>query len=95
MAKSVAPMSWSCSQLLKPQSHRTYDQVMTYLRRGKYWNRGQVVERTYDWSHRSWRRRSSAVESRTLDRESPGSNPLHMMAPLMALRCGDNKTTSL
>ena len=37
------------------------------------------------------RRRGSAVECRTLERESPGSNPLHTMAPLMATRCGDNK----
>ena len=27
--------------------------------------------------------------------ETPGSNPLYMMAPLMATRCGDNKTKSL
>ena len=31
-AKSVAARSWSCSKLLKPQSHRAYDQVTTYLR---------------------------------------------------------------
>ena len=42
-----------------------------------------------------WRRRGSAVECRTLERESPGLNPLHVMAPLMATRCGDNKTKSL
>ena len=42
-----------------------------------------------------WRRRGSAVECWTLERESPGSNPLHMMAPLMATRCGDNKAKSL
>ena len=42
-----------------------------------------------------WRRRGSAVECRTLERESPGSNPLHMMAPLMATHCGDNKAKSL
>ena len=42
-----------------------------------------------------WRRCGSAVECRTLERERPGSNPLHMMAPLMATRCGDNKTKSL
>ena len=41
------------------------------------------------------RRRGSAIECWTLERESPGSNPLHMMAPLMATRCGDNKTKSL
>ena len=41
-----------------------------------------------------WRRRGSAVECRTLERE-PGSNPLHMMATLMATRCGDNKIKSL
>ena len=53
-AKSVAARSWSCSKLLKPQSHRDYGQVTTYLRPKKMWNRGQVVERTYDWSQRSW-----------------------------------------
>ena len=31
-AKSVAKRTWSCSKLLKPQSHRAYDQVTTYLR---------------------------------------------------------------
>ena len=35
------------------------------------------------------------VECRNLERESPGSNPLHMMAPLMATRCCYNKTKSL
>ena len=30
--KPVAARSWSCSTLLKPQSHRVYDQVTTYLR---------------------------------------------------------------
>ena len=30
-AKSVAARSWSCSKLLKPQSHRAYDEVTTYL----------------------------------------------------------------
>ena len=41
-----------------------------------------------------WGRSGSAVECRTLDRENPVMNPLHMMAPLMATR-GDNKTKSL
>ena len=31
-AKSVVARSYSCSKLLKPQSHRAYDQVTTYLR---------------------------------------------------------------
>ena len=34
---------------VKPQSHRAYGQVTE-----KCWNRGQIVERTYDWSQRSW-----------------------------------------
>ena len=49
-AKSVAARSWSCSKLLKPQSHRAYDQVTTV----KCENRGRVVEITYDGSQRSW-----------------------------------------
>ena len=53
-AKSVAARSWSCSKHIKPQSHGVYDQVTNYLRPKNVWNRGHVVERTYDWSQRSW-----------------------------------------
>ena len=31
-----------------------------------------------------WRRRGSAVECRTLERESPGSNPLHYAGAVVA-----------
>ena len=40
--------------MLKPQSHGVYDQVITLPATEKRWNRGQIVERTYDWSQRSW-----------------------------------------
>ena len=33
-------------------------------------------------------RRSAAVECRTLDRENPVTNPLHILGPLMATRYG-------
>ena len=60
-AKSVAARSWSCSKISKapvtPGLRPGYDQVTTRLRPGydlpatvKCENRGQVVERTYDWS---------------------------------------------
>ena len=72
------------------------------------WSNTQTVDgydlKGYDVYHKvrnnrkgggvAWRRRGSAVECRTLERESPGSNPLHMMAPLMATRCGNNKQTN-
>ena len=35
-----------------------------------------------------WRRSGSAIECRTLDRENPVMNPLHIKAPLMATHCG-------
>ena len=41
--------------LLKPKSYRAYDQVRpSYYCTEKCCNRGQIVERTYDWSQRSW-----------------------------------------
>ena len=37
----------------------------------------------------------SAVECRTHDRETTVTSPLHMMAPLMATSCGNDKTKYL
>ena len=39
-----------CTTRIKPKSHQAYDQVTTYLRP----KNGPIVERTYDWSQRSW-----------------------------------------
>ena len=54
-AKSVAARSWSCSNIYKapvtPGLRPGYDQVNYDLPATvKCENRGQVVERTYDWS---------------------------------------------
>ena len=53
--------------MFKTQSHRAYDQVTTNLPAiEKCLNRGPTVERTYDWSQRSWaiaRGKSAAIRS--------------------------------
>ena len=47
---TVASNMSKVSHALQPQSHQAYDQVTTYLRP----KNGPIVERTYNWSQRSY-----------------------------------------
>ena len=64
-AKSNAARSWSCSKLLKPQSHGAYDQVTIYLRPKHVWSYVLVPPVAHDGTTScGW----SRIGSRTIDR---------------------------
>ena len=76
---------WYLDFCIKPQSHQAYDHVTTYLRP----EQGPIVERTYDWSQRSYDRsqmswvfaRGKSVATRSLAMFKTGRATLRPVVP--------------